>query len=83
MEVDLGMEDTDSRALIDECSYAWTKKFDIQVEENGAWKTVVSGTTIGAEKEIKFSSPVRAQIFRLNISEATNVPTINEFQLFQ
>jgi hypothetical protein len=67
--------------MIDESSYAWTKKFEIQAKVNGEWKTVAAGTTIGAEKEVTFPAPVKAQGFRLNIIEATNVPTINEFQL--
>ena len=42
----------------------------------------MEGTTIGAYKELTFK-PVNAQVFRLNITEAVDVPTIWEFQLFE
>ena len=45
------------------------------------WKDAAEGTTIGAERELEFA-PVKARVFRLNITDATDVPTIWEFQLF-
>ena len=43
---------------------------------------IASGTTLGPAKEISFS-PVTARLFRLNILQAVEVPTICEFELFE
>ena len=50
---------------------------------NEGWQTIASGTAIESNKEIVFPAPVKARIFRLNILEANEVPTIGEFQLFE
>lgn len=83
LEIDLGIEKTVSRAMIDEGGYPRSRKFEIQAKVGGDWKTVATGTTIGTGKEIKFTTPVRARAFRLDILEANEVPTIGEFQLFE
>ena len=44
---------------------------------------MATGSTLGANKEIQFSAPVTARVFRLNIIEANEVPMIGEFQLFE
>ncbi len=76
-----------SGAVIDESSYPQTTKFAIEAQiEDGTWKSVADGTTIGTKKEVVFA-PIKAQNFRLHILEskldnpAAGV-TINEFQLF-
>ena len=83
LEIDLGAEKTVSRALVDEGGFARSRRFEIQANVDGDWHAVVTGTTIGAGKEIKFATPVKALVFRLNILEANEVPTIGEFQLFE
>ena len=50
--------------------------------EGDEWKTIIKGGKIG--KNFKKSFPVvTAQMVRLNILEATNGPTIEEFQLMK
>lgn len=49
---------------------------------DGQWRTIYFGTTIGADFIAKFE-PVTARYVRLNILEATDVPTIWEVQLFE
>ena len=44
-------------------------------------RIVSDGTTIGEKRELKFS-PVKARVFRLNVTEATDTPTIWELLLF-
>lgn len=83
LEITLDTPKTVTRALIDEAGFARIQKFDIQAQLGGAWKIVATGTTAGANKKIKFSAPVTAQTFRLNINEANEVPTLGEFQLFE
>jgi alpha-L-fucosidase len=81
LEVDLGTSQKIDRALIVEEIGSRVQRFEIQVKQDESWKTVARGTTIDPEHEITFD-PVVAQHVRLNILEATEGPTISEFQLF-
>ena len=56
------------------------RKFEILVCKDDKWETISVGTKIG-KAELAFE-PVRARLFRLNILEAVEVPTILEFELF-
>ena len=60
-----------------------TQKFELQIKKDNDsdWETIHSGTTIGEDYSATFK-PVTAQHVRLNILEATNVPTIWEIELF-
>ncbi|MBM4094104.1 MAG: hypothetical protein FJ276_32560 [Planctomycetes bacterium] len=80
LAVDFGKPTTVDRAVIDEGDWDRVRRFELQYRVLDEWKTIVAGTTLGAEKCIEFD-PIRARHFRLNILEATNVPTIWEFQL--
>ena len=80
LEVDLGKATTVARAVIHE-GWDRTRKFSVQYKAGAEWKDAVTGTVIGANRDLKFAS-VTAQVFRLNITEASDVPTIWEFQLF-
>ena len=80
LKVDLGNETTVSSAVIQE-GWDRTRKFSVQYKAGDEWNDAAAGTTIGEELELKFA-PVKAQVFRLNITESTDVPTIWEFQLF-
>jgi alpha-L-fucosidase len=82
IEVDLGKTAKVTSAMIDEGNWNRVKKFQLQYKQKNEWKTIVDGTTIGEKKELKFD-PVTARIFRLNILDATEGPTIWEFQLFE
>jgi len=55
-------------------------KFEFQYRDGGAWKTIFSGTKIGAKFQKNFE-PVAAREFRLNILDATEGPTIAEIEL--
>ena len=82
IEVDLGSPMKVTRAVIDEGNWNRVRKFSLQCKDGDDWKTIVEGTTLGANKELKF--PVlTARVFRLNITEAIQVPTIAEVQLFE
>jgi alpha-L-fucosidase len=81
IEVDLAEPATVSSAMIDERTWDRVKKFQLQYKERNEWKTIVEGTTIGEKKHLKFN-PVTARIFRLNILDATEGPTIWEIQLY-
>ena len=68
--------------MIDEGNWNRVREFELQAQQDGAWKTVASGTTIGSAKEISFA-PVTARVFRLNILKAKDVPTICEFEVYE
>jgi alpha-L-fucosidase len=80
LAIDFGKPTIINRAIVDEGDWDRVRRFELQYQHEDEWKRIVSGTTLGPEKCIEFD-PVEAQHFRLNILEATNVPTIWEFQL--
>ena len=82
LELDLGRPTTFAHAWISEAFPNRVQKFELQWLDGGEWKTISSGTTIG-ESWWKSFDPVTAQRVRLNILEATDGPTIWEFQLFE
>ena len=81
LQVDLGQPATIGRALIDEAYGRRIRKFEIQVKEGQGWRTVARGTRVGPQRFVRFK-PVTARVVRLNIVQATEGPTIWEFQLF-
>lgn len=80
LEVDLGAPQTFSRAWLSE-PYDRVQQFELQVWQDGAWKTFHQGKTIGEDCEISFP-PVTGQRVRLNLLKTTDGPSIWEFQLF-
>ncbi len=82
LEVDLGKPRTIARVRIHEPKeYARIRSFELQHRDGETWKTLHKGTTIGPNWTHQVS-PVTAQHVRLNILEATDGPTLYEFQLF-
>jgi hypothetical protein len=81
VEIDLGEELEVASVILDDRPYMRARKFALQVKEAGVWKTLASGTTIGARKRPQFEV-ITARYFRLNIESATDVPTVSEFQLY-
>lgn len=81
LEVNLGAPVTFRRAVIKE-AFDRVKSFELQHKAGAAWKTFARGSKIGERREVKFK-PVTAQYVRLNIIEATDGPTLWEFQLFK
>ena len=56
------------------------RKFELQYKNNGQWKTIIDGTKIG-QNYVKDFESIAAGRVRLNILDATEGPTIWEFQL--
>ena len=83
LEVDLGQPTAFNRVrILQEEPYAnRIQKFELQYKDGDGWKTILSGTTTPADY-VKDFDTVTARIVRLNILEAAEGPTINEFQLF-
>ena len=80
LEVDLGDPQAIDRAMISEAYAPRVRKFELQAKEGDGWKTFAQGNRIGDEGLVRFD-PVTAQVVRLNVLEATEGPTIWEFQL--
>jgi alpha-L-fucosidase len=83
LEVDLGKPTTFGRAAVRQAfpELKRIRKFAIEYWEDGQWKVCYRGENLGAKCSAGFD-PVTAQRVRLNITEATDGPTIWEFQLF-
>ncbi len=82
LEIDLGQDEEVSGVVLDDSHFNRTRKFEVKAKVAGQWKTIASGTTIGVRKYIEFDK-VKARIFRLEILEASDVPVIAEFQLYE
>jgi alpha-L-fucosidase len=82
VQIDLGEDHTIGSVLLDEGPFQRCEKFEVQAQIDGEWKTLASGTTIGNRKRLSFE-PIKAQVFRLNILQASDTPTLAEFQLFE
>ena len=80
LEVDLVKPTKFNRAVISE-EFNRVKQFELQCKDGEKWRTFAEGTTIGRKLELEFS-PVTARRVRLNILDASEGPTIWEFQLF-
>jgi alpha-L-fucosidase len=83
LEVDLGQPQTFSRAVIKQAfpELHRVRKFAIEYWTDGQWKPCYEGENLGAKLTAKFA-PTTAQRVRLNITQATEGPTIWEFALF-
>ncbi|MBP7933798.1 MAG: alpha-L-fucosidase [Phycisphaerae bacterium] len=79
LEVDLGEAKTFDRATLRE-AYERVRAFELQYKDGDSWRTFATGTTIGRRCRLKFA-PVTARYVRLNITEATEGPTLWEFAL--
>ena len=79
--VDLQSECGVGGAMLSDAPYHRTQSFDLEAQVGGEWKKIAEGTTIGDELHLEFA-PVKARLFRLNIRQAGDTPTLAEFQLF-
>jgi alpha-L-fucosidase len=81
LEVDLGRPLTFDRVEIQEAFAGRVQSFTLQWREGEQWRTFHRGSTLGGHYFARFDA-VTAQRVRLNILDATDGPTITEFQLF-
>jgi alpha-L-fucosidase len=80
LEIDLGAPTTFDKALLLESPWDRVRRFELQYREGETWRTFYEGTTMG-DLAIEFD-PVTARYVRLNVLEATNVPTVWEVALY-
>ena len=79
LAVDLGEPVTFGRVRISE-EYDRVRRFEVQCREGDAWRTLLKGRRIGDDYSESFE-PVTARHVRLRILDATDGPTIREFQI--
>jgi alpha-L-fucosidase len=84
LEVDLGRPATIGRAVIEQAypELKRVRKFAIEYRQDDQRRTCLRGENLEATFHSSFD-PITAQRVRLNIIEATDGPTIWEFQLFR
>jgi hypothetical protein len=82
LEVDLGKPLTFRKAAISEAFSPRVQAFELQAKQGDTWKTFHTGTILSANAQVNFD-PVTAQCVRINILQATDGPTIWEFQLME
>ena len=84
LEMDLGRTETFARVAIHEWEGGGTRiqKFELQAREGDGWRTFLTGATVGPEFRKSFA-PVTARVVRLHILEATEGPTVDEFELLK
>ena len=68
--------------MISEAYSPRVERFELQRRDGDAWKPFARGRRIREELILQFE-PITAQVIRLNILEASEGPTIWEFQLFE
>ncbi len=83
LEVDLGKPVTIGRAVIEQAfpELQRVRKFAIEYWQDGSWRPCYQGENLGDTLEVTFR-PITAQRVRLNIIEASDGPTIWEFELY-
>ena len=82
LQVDAGGPVTVSRVFLSEFADRISKfQIEYKGQEADPWKTALAGTTIGSSYSAAFP-PVRGRYFRLNILDASDAPTVYEFQAF-
>jgi alpha-L-fucosidase len=83
LEVDLGQPVAFGRAVIEQAypELQRVRKFAIETWQDGKWQPCYRGENLGATLDATFP-PITVQRVRLNITEATDGPTIWEFELY-
>ncbi len=84
LELDLGKNVTFTRMAIREWAEGGNRiqRFNLQFKEGGEWKTIFAGTTMGPDFTKRFEA-VTARVVRLNVLEATDGPTIDEWEILK
>jgi alpha-L-fucosidase len=81
LEVDLGKEAEIARAVVAEIGYPRTRQFVIEYKAGDAWQPLHRGRAIAGRQTYDFPA-VTTRYVRLNVLSASEVPTIEEFQLY-
>ncbi|MGC8744441.1 MAG: alpha-L-fucosidase [Verrucomicrobiia bacterium] len=81
LQVNLGEPKTFNTIVINEAYAGRVSAFELKYLENGNWKILLKGNRLGERFEKTFPK-IKAQIVRLEILNASDGPTISEFNLY-
>jgi len=83
LELDLGKPTLVSTVMIDERAYSKVSKFVLEYKDGSDWKTILEGTTIGADyvKDFPAVTTQYVRLHTLDSSGTTGGPTIWEFSV--
>lgn len=84
LSIDFGGNTAYDQVVVKETSYQRVTSYKLQSSSDGTNYTDIpgtSGTTIGSSKTISFS-PVSSRYLRLYMSTSSDVPTINEMEVY-
>ena len=84
VEIDLGTEALFNRSMLQEHVALGQRieEYVLEAWDQGGWRTLVKGTTVGYKKLDRFPEVKTARV-RLTIGASRGFPTISEFGLFQ
>jgi alpha-L-fucosidase len=80
IQFDLGKPQALARVIVDEGDLNRIRGWEFQCQDNGQWKTLATGKTLGPKHEIAFPKTT-AQVFRLVITDATAIPGLWEIEI--
>ncbi len=85
LQIDFAAPHTVDGVKIEEATASRVKRFALEFDDNGQWKTILTGESLGGTVgSFERSFPaVTARRFRLNILEATDGPSIAEIHLLE
>ncbi|MCS5490767.1 alpha-L-fucosidase [Algoriphagus limi] len=83
LELDFGNEINFNRLLLQEFTPLGqrVKSFSLEVEKDGAWVKIASGTTIGYKRILRFPD-VNAQKIRIRFEDGKDIPVISELGVY-
>jgi hypothetical protein len=81
ISADLGSARSIHGVRIHEAYAGRVQNYELQHRDGTAWKTFLTGATLGADFEATFPA-IKAREFRLNILSARQAPTIQEIEWF-
>ncbi len=83
LDLDFGKEISFNRLLLQEFTPLGqrVKSFSLEVEKDGSWEKIASGTTIGYKRILRFPD-VNAQKIRIRFEDGKDIPIISELGVY-
>jgi alpha-L-fucosidase len=78
--IDLGAVHLLAGLVLSDAPYGRIRSFAVEARANGQWLEVAEGTTVGSGRRIDLSE-IKADAVRLVIRDATDTPTLADFQV--
>lgn len=82
VKVDLGAEYTIEEVVLSDAPYGRITSFELSAQVGDQWQKLTTGKQIGDSCRLKFA-PVKTRYVRMNILNATDTPTLADFQVYE